>query len=231
MTITELKIKEASSEAGTNLLAVKAEINSESSPETESLISRQYHGVFYGMLSAISLCCANVFVKKCQLTSGSDQAFVRYLIQAIAMSIAICHTGVCFLGPKGSRKFLVIRGTFGTIAMICLHFALKLINPSDATALLHLNTVLVTVFARVALKEKLSLAHLACLLLSALGVLFIAQPSFLFGARQVMSVNNQTVNGTLYTTNTKPNEFAQITNSSFILGISLGTRKVLNNVL
>lgn len=221
---TEFKIKEPSSEVDTKLLDVKAKINSEASSETKSLISRQYHGVFYGMLSAILLCCANVLVKKCQLTSGSDQAFVRYLIQAISMSFAICHTDVCFLGPKGSRRFLVIRGTFGTIAMICLHFALKLINPSDATALLHLNTVLVTVFARVALKEKLSLAHLASLLLSAMGVLFIAQPSFIFGPRQVMSVNNQTVNGTLYTKNTKPNKFTQITNSSFILGISLGTR-------
>ncbi len=183
--------------------------------EKNRIISKYYHGIFYGILSAAFLSCANVLIKKAELTTGSEQSLIRYVVQAFAMALVIVSTHFDFFGPKGSKKFLILRGSIGTIAMLCLHFAVKLINPSDAVALLHLNSVLITVFARFALSEKISLAHVACLVLSALGVLFIAQPSFVFGPRQCF-INKCNISVE------KNYDFLGYTNFNFVLGISLG---------
>ena len=48
--------------------------------------------------------------------------------------------------------------------------------------MVHLKSVIVTVFARIFLNEKISIAHLICLFTSMLGVLFIGQPSLIFNA-------------------------------------------------
>lgn len=179
-------------------------------PKTENNFL-QFHGICYATLSALFLSLSNIFIKSARIMSGSEQAFVRYLIQAIVLAIIIIYTKGNFFGTKKARKMLITRGLMGTLALIALHFAVKLLNPSDAVALLHLNTVIVAIAARIILKEKINLAHVTCLILSMVGVVFIAQPSFIFSVPEIQR------NGTELN-----NEFFEITNEEFVLGILLG---------
>lgn len=180
-----------------------------------------YHGIFYGMLSALFLGLSNTLIKKTETTSGSEQALMRYIVQFILMLTGIILTKSHPLGPKGSRHLLMVRGTMGCGGMIGLHFAIKLINPSDAVALLHLNTMIVTILARIFLKELLSIAHLTCLILSFIGVVFIAQPMFLFN-QQFSSFNLSSVNLTHNIgKDFDIDPYASVSNLEFAIGISL----------
>ncbi len=140
----------------------------------------EYHGFLIGIFSALLLSLSNILNKKAHITTGAEQTFIRYLIQASFMVIIIKKEKLDFFGPKEFRKILILRGVFGTVGLIALQYSVKLINPSDAVALLHLNSVMVIIFARVYLNEKFTIFHLVCLLTALIGVVFIAQPTFIF---------------------------------------------------
>ena len=153
-------------------------------------------------------------MKAARITTGSEQVFVRYSIQAVVMGCIILYTKETFFGLKQSRKLLILRGSIGAISLIALHFSVKLINPSDAGALINLHTVFVCFIARIFLKEKINLAQVTSLVMSLFGVMLIAQPSFIFGS----GIKEITINKT----RSKDNELLTITKSQFISGISLG---------
>ncbi len=175
----------------------------------------EYRGICIGLFSALVLSLSNILIKKAHLTTGAEQTFVRFLIQASCMVFIILVNKLDFFGPRSLRGILILRGVFGTLVILCLQYSVKLINPSDAVSLLHLNSVLVTIFARIYLKEKFSLAHLACLLCAVLGVLFIAQPSFIFA-----KFTNTTINSNA--TQVLEAHLAPPDSLNFIFGIFLG---------
>lgn len=180
--------------------------------------SRAYRGLFYALFSALCLGLSNTLIKKAYIVTGNEQVFVRYTVQAIMMSAIILVERINFLGPVQSRKLLMIRGSFGAIGLLCMHFSVKMINPSDATALLQINAVIVNVLGRIFLKEKMSFTHLLSLIMSVLGVLFISQPTFLFGEKlpDIISYNSSQSNVTMMSEEFKSE------NQKFIGGISLG---------
>ena len=182
-----------------------------------------YHGIFLGLLSALFLAFSNILIKKAYITSGSEQALSRYIVQGITMTIIIlANSKVSFLGPKNSRNLLMLRAVFGTVGLISIHFSVKIINPSDAVALFHLNTVMVTVFARIFLKEKMSMAHFACILTSFFGVLLIAQPSFIFDNNYSNGFENSTSLSQNMSGGVIVERFLPYNNQQFIIGITLG---------
>jgi drug/metabolite transporter (DMT)-like permease len=87
------------------------------------------------------------------------------------------------LVPWGTqRRLLVLRGTLGSTALICYFFSLVHLPLGEATLIQNMNPVFATMLAAVILKEHLRAPEVICLVASLVGVLFIAHPSFLFGA-------------------------------------------------
>ena len=182
---------------------------------------KPFNGIFFALFSSMLLSLSNVFIKKAQITTGSEQALVRNIVQAIIMTITIVITKNTFFGPKNVRHYLVIRGMCCAVGMIALTFSMKLINPSDAASLVHLNTMITTVLARLFLKENLSIAHLAGLLVSAVGVLMITQPPLIFGTADVGNLTNL-MNSTSVPQNLHEISHFDISRVNFIGGVSLG---------
>jgi len=119
------------------------------------------------------------------------------------------------LGEKGQRLMLSIRGIFGSFGLLSIYFAVSMVNPSDAIALFNCGVILVTLFARIFLNEKLTFIHIVALLFTVLGVMLISQPSFLI-ANNLLS--NQTISQN-FTTNDTSSQ-AKTYDKSF-LGYSL----------
>ena len=117
------------------------------------------------------------------------------------------------------RKMLLLRGLIGTIAMLSILYTIKLIDPSDCAALLHLHIVVIPIISRVFLKEKIKIINLFSLIMSIFGVFLIAQPSFLFKQKIDLKFQN---NCNLTVTNYSHLSVNQDTNFNKILGISFG---------
>jgi len=87
------------------------------------------------------------------------------------------------LAPFGTqRRLLLVRGTLGSMALLCYFHSLVHLPLGEATLIQNMNPVFATLLAAMILKEHLRLPEVICLIASLLGVLFIAHPAFLFGA-------------------------------------------------
>ncbi|CAF0756711.1 unnamed protein product [Brachionus calyciflorus] len=213
-------IKELDIEDLPDIDILKDDIIAKNSPENKPK-NKRYIGFFLALLSAFFLSLSNTFIRKAMLLNGSEQAAFRYLLQLIVMMIIIFYKKLNLFGDKKDRKTLISRGIFGMSALICLHFSIKFINPSDSAALLHTNIIFVSILGRLFLKEKLNLAHILSVLLNIIGVLLISQPTFIKNLfklnRNFTSKLNQT--SIIYT------EVVDITDSNqfySIFGVTLG---------
>jgi drug/metabolite transporter (DMT)-like permease len=87
------------------------------------------------------------------------------------------------ISPWGTqRRLLIVRGTLGSIALTCFFYSILHLPLGEATLIQNMNPVFATVLAAVILKEHLRAPEVICLVTSLVGVVFIAQPTALFGA-------------------------------------------------
>ncbi|MEJ1276419.1 solute carrier family 35 member G1 [Cricetulus griseus] len=85
-------------------------------------------------------------------------------------------------GPKGQRLFLLLRGLFGSCAMILMYYAFQTTSLADATVIAFSCPVFTSIFAWIFLKEKYSLWDALFMLFALVGVILIVRPPFLFGS-------------------------------------------------
>ena len=86
------------------------------------------------------------------------------------------------LVPWGTqRRLLLVRGTLGSIALMCFFYSILHLPLGEATLIQNMNPVFATVLAAFILREHLRVAEVMCLVASLVGVVFIAQPQALFG--------------------------------------------------
>ena len=139
-----------------------------------------YYGIIFALLAAILLSISNVLVKKAYFFSGTDIGLIRFLIQLVVMILIALRTKNCFMGTKENRKNLILYGIFSLLLILFLFLSIKFVTPSEVTALYQLNMIMVPIIARFILKEKFRIIFILSLVMSILGVIFIAQPSFIF---------------------------------------------------
>ncbi|MEE6485642.1 hypothetical protein FKM82_014360 [Ascaphus truei] len=87
-----------------------------------------------------------------------------------------------FLGPKGQRIFLVLRGFFGSSAMILMYYAVQSMPLADATVITFSSPAFTCIFACIFLKEKCTVWDIIFMFFTITGVVLIARPTFLFGS-------------------------------------------------
>ncbi len=148
---------------------------------------KRFRGILIGLLSAFFLALSSILIRKATFVTGSEQTVVRNFIQMIIMICIAVPNKVHIFGPKEQRFKLMIRGLFGSTAILTIAYAIKFIDPSDAQALYSCRLIIISVLARIFLKEKLTMIHIICLILTITGVMFISQPSFLVDKTQKFS--------------------------------------------
>lgn len=153
-----------------------------------------HRGVFYALLSAFFISITNIFIRKATFFSAGEISFIRYLLQLIIMLVYALWEKESIFGKKGERFLLTLRGVFGTIGLITIYFSVKLINPSDAVALINCAVIFVTIFGRIFLKEKLTIVHLIALVVTFVGIILISQPTFIFTNKIEQKPKIKTIN-------------------------------------
>lgn len=139
-----------------------------------------YRGYIYGIISAFSFCLSQIFMKRAKWFSAADHATIRYSSAFLIMAIFMKSKGMDLTGPKKQFKLILFRGFIGSLALLSIYFAVMLINPSDVVSLTHSSLIITAIMSRVFLKEKLTIAHVSSIFLTAIGVICITKPSFLF---------------------------------------------------
>lgn len=131
--------------------------------------SKRYLGFLFAILSALFLSMGNVFARKASFFSGSELPFMSYSMTLLSMLAVICIRKESPFGPREHRTIIFVRSCFVVITSILAKTSVKLISPSDTTAIMHTNVILVVLLARVIFKEMLSFIHIFCLFIAITG--------------------------------------------------------------
>ncbi|KAM5236463.1 solute carrier family 35 member G1-like [Ctenodactylus gundi] len=139
-------------------------------------------GLFYTLLSAFLFSVASLFVKKVQDVHAVEISALRCVIQMLVIIPCLIYRKTGFMGPKGQRIFLLLRGVFGSTSMILMYYAYQATSLADATVISFSCPVFTSMFAWIFLKEKYSLWDVVFTVFAIAGVILIVRPPFLFGS-------------------------------------------------
>jgi len=102
----------------------------------------------------------------------------RSVVSLVISVVSIQRLGIAFLGQR--KLLLFSRGLVGFIALNCLFYALTHLPLAEATVIQYLHPMFTAVLALIFLKEHFSMATLACLTISFIGLLFVVRPELAF---------------------------------------------------
>ncbi|XP_041714443.1 solute carrier family 35 member G1-like isoform X2 [Coregonus clupeaformis] len=108
---------------------------------------------------------------------------IRCFFQMLFVMPMLIYYKTGFLGPRDKRIYLVMRGFLGSNAMILLFYAVQQMPLADATVIMFSNPVFTALLAWIFLKEKCTIWDCIFTVFTLAGVIMIARPPFIFGAR------------------------------------------------
>ncbi|XP_048844013.1 solute carrier family 35 member G1 [Brienomyrus brachyistius] len=139
-------------------------------------------GLFYALLASTFFSVVALLVKKIEGVHAVEISAIRCFFQMTFVLPALIYYKTGFLGPRGQRIFLFLRGILGSNAMILLYYAVQQMPLADATVIVFSNPVFTTVLAWIFLKEKCTIWDFVFTIFTLTGVILIARPPFLFGS-------------------------------------------------
>ncbi len=114
----------------------------------------------------------------------AEIVFARAVVTLAMSAFALRSVGSAAFGT--ARGLLVARGLYGFVALSCLFYSVTHLPLADATALQFTNPILTALLAVPMLGERLGRSAIAGSVLSLVGVVLVARPSFVFGAADAL---------------------------------------------
>ncbi|KAI4889160.1 hypothetical protein NFI96_022742, partial [Prochilodus magdalenae] len=161
---------------GGNDVAQQIEEKAEKKPACPGL------GLFYSLLASVFFSVAALLVKKIEGIHAVEISAIRCFFQMLFVMPAMIYYKTGFIGPRGMRVYLFLRGFLGSNAMILLYYAVLQMPLADATVIMFSNPVFTALLAWIFLKERCTIWDVIFTVFTLTGVILIARPPFLFGA-------------------------------------------------
>lgn len=143
-----------------------------------NLINNKGKAIFFMILASFFFTTMNMFGKLASGVTPYQKTFLTNAVATVIVCIIIFKRKASFLGHKGNRKYLFLRGIMGTVSICAFYFSLDYLLLSDATMLNKLSPFFAIIFSFLYLKEKITGKQLIFLLLAFGGSLFVIKPHF-----------------------------------------------------
>lgn len=182
--------------------------NEEKDRQTNAASRKLYLGVFCALSAASIIPLANVFIKLGSFLNGIEHLFVFFTVKLIVVFVICLLRRVNPFGTKRDRFLLCARGLVGCLAMVLAYKAVALLPISNVAVLSHSTILMTAIIARFALDEKLGLGHIVAAVLSIVGIVCIAKPTFVFNST-IIDFNTTAVQYN----NSEPNKNSDVDNS------------------
>ena len=134
----------------------------------------------YMVLSAFGFALMGMLVKLCSARGIPLLEIVaaRCLVSVVLSYLDVRRKRISPLGHN--RLWLFLRGLIGSMALICVYYALTRIPFAEATVLQYLHPMFTALLALMFLGERVQRSTLTCIVLSLVGLLIMLRPDFLF---------------------------------------------------
>lgn len=141
--------------------------------------STKQKGILLMLLSALLFSAMQVIINLTgERVPLMEQVFFRNIVSLIMCYIIIRRHGLSMFGEKKYQPLLFMRSTFGLLGLVSLFYAASRAAQADVTILSKLSPFLITLFAFLFLKEKITKIQVPALLIAFGGAFLVANPSF-----------------------------------------------------
>lgn len=137
----------------------------------------KFKGIILIILSALFFAAMNGFIKEVKGIPLGEKVFYRNIMLFVVSIVIIIKNKSSFLGHKGSRIQLVLRGAFGTLGILAGFYALQHMILPNETMFADLNIFFIIIFSFIFLKERVNVIQVTAIVIAFIGVLFIIKPS------------------------------------------------------
>ncbi|CAG22932.1 DMT family transporter [Photobacterium profundum] len=137
-------------------------------------------GVRYMLMSAIAFALMSSCVKLVS-TYGIpvfEIVAARAVVSLIISYADIKRKRISVWG--NNKKLLIARGVAGSLALICVYFAVATLPLAEATILQYLHPVFTALLALVFLRERIQLSTIICIVFCIVGLLVMVSPGLTF---------------------------------------------------
>ncbi|CAF1078840.1 unnamed protein product [Didymodactylos carnosus] len=171
-----------------------------SSPSITQNIFRTLSGIFYSLTSSFLFTCSTFVVKQLKVDL-LDALILRLILQTVTIIAFIIYKKYPFF--SGTKKQLLLQLVCclsGAGALTAFFVGYRYIPLPDLTTLAYTRVIWTLLLTSIIYREKPSIAILGAIPLAILGVIFVAQPTFLFN-NKMPQVSNMILNSTITVTN------------------------------
>ncbi|XP_054166155.1 solute carrier family 35 member G1-like [Oppia nitens] len=154
-------------------------------------------GLLMALTSVVCFSIGSVIVKVLTQMHSIQVLVIRCTIQFTFYTITALIYRYPLMPRRGHRLDLAFRCVSGTISLITIFVAYRLMPLADASTIHFASPVFVTIFAYFILKEPLTVLQVLTGTITLTGVVIIAKPEFLFGAETSESVHENRLLGTI----------------------------------
>ena len=138
-----------------------------------------------GILFTVSNFCVQMSIRSnVERIPTMELVLLRHITQLILLLPIVVTNYKLFYVSRKDFLDIFIMGSVGFLTTVLIFLSLDKIPIADTTFILFTSPVLTAVFSYMILKEKVHWVEIVCGFFSFLGVLIIARPTFLFGARK-----------------------------------------------
>jgi len=144
-------------------------------------LQRLTPGIRHMLMGTLFFSAMSVFAK----LAGDRLPTMELVLARVVVTLVMCWWALRRLpiSPWGNdKKLLLLRGFAGFMGLSCYFYAINHLPLADATVIQFCNPMLAALLAVFALGEPLRGADVVATLLSMVGVVLVAQPTFLFSS-------------------------------------------------
>ena len=138
----------------------------------------RHRAVLFMLVSAAAFAAMGAFVKAAADVPVVEKVVVRNLISLVIAGVVVWRAGKPFLGRRGNRKLLLLRGLLGVAGVTCYFYAIDHLILADAAMLTKLSPFFVAVFALAFLGEQPPRAVLLAMVIAFIGGVLVIKPRF-----------------------------------------------------
>ena len=156
----------------------------------------RFSGILYSLLASLLFTASNFIIKQFDVVL-LDVFLVRFVFQGlISLGYIVCRGDHPF--SHSNKSLVFIRSLIAATGSVCFYLALILLPLPDLTTLRYTQVIWTALLALVIFRERITLPTIIASILTLVGVVCVAQPSFLFPQ---MKPTNVTGDATFLTTN------------------------------
>ncbi|CAF2778244.1 unnamed protein product [Rotaria sp. Silwood2] len=195
----ELEVNENDDEKFTKLerrCSLILSIHSHRSNEINSFsqTTRRCKGIFYALLGSSLFTCSGFMIKQLRV-DFFDALLCRFIVQTFILTIFIVYKRYKIIHGSFNLILLqIIRTILASSGLFLFYSSYRYIPLPDLTTFRYTQVIWTTILAMIILHERISIPIVLAIILTLIGVVCVAQPTFLFGNYRQLSDLNETIN-------------------------------------